>query len=123
MSPEEKFHCNKKKPNSIKNIFMKKKYTLIAFLFLKYSRKIPIRQLFRYSSWVIILLALILTGKGTHSLQEAGWLSVTGFLGFTNIDWLGVYPTVETLTSQIALLSLMLVLYHFSNTKNKFSFK
>jgi hypothetical protein len=34
MSPEEKFHCNKKKPNSIKNIFMKKKYTLIAFLFL-----------------------------------------------------------------------------------------
>jgi len=96
---------------------------LIAFLFLKYSRKIPIRQLFRYSSWVIILLALILTGKGTHSLQEAGWLSVTGFLGFTNIDWLGVYPTVETLTSQIALLSLMLVLYHFSNTKNKFSFK
>ena len=34
MSQEEKLHCSKKKPNSIKNIFMKKKYTLIAFLFL-----------------------------------------------------------------------------------------
>lgn len=92
---------------------------LFAFLFLKYSRKIPIRQLFRYSAWVIILLALILMGKGIHSLQEAGWLSITGFPFSITIDWLGIFPTIETIVAQLSLLILMSILYYLSNRKSQ----
>ena len=92
---------------------------LLAFLFLKYSKKIPVRQLFRYSSWVITLLAIILIGKGIHAIQEAGWLSVTGFPVSLKIDWLGIYPTTETLISQVVLLGFLLLLYYLSSHRNR----
>ena len=92
---------------------------LLAFLFLKYSKKIPVRQLFRYSSWVITLLAVILIGKGIHAIQEAGWLSVTGLPVSPKIDWLGVYPTLESLISQLVLLGILMMLYYLSNYRNK----
>ena len=92
---------------------------LLAFLFLKYSKKIPVRQLFRYSSWVITLLAVILIGKGIHAIQEAGWLSVTGFPVSFKIDWLGIYPTLESLISQLVLLGILMLLYYLSNYRNR----
>lgn len=92
---------------------------ILAFLFLKYSKKIPVRQLFRYSSWVITLLAVILMGKGTHAIQEAGWLSVTGIPFSLRMEWLGMYPTAETLVAQFTLFGFLLLLYYVSNYRNK----
>ncbi|WP_439490102.1 FTR1 family protein [Algoriphagus sp.] len=92
---------------------------LFAVLFVRYSKKIPVRQLFRYSAWVITLLALILIGKGVHSIQEAGWLSITGFPVSVSVDWLGIYPTIETVAAQIILFVIMLLLYYGSNRKTR----
>jgi len=92
---------------------------LLAFLFVKYSKRIPVRQLFRYSAWVITLLAVILIGKGIHAIQEAGWLSVTGFPVYLKIDWLGIFPTIETIAAQLSLLILMSMLYYLSNRKSQ----
>ncbi|SDR69300.1 high-affinity iron transporter [Gillisia sp. Hel1_33_143] len=92
---------------------------LIAFIFLKYSKKIPVRLLFRYSSWIITLLAVILIGKGVHAIQEAGWLSITGFPVTLKIDWLGIYPTLESLVSQLVLLGILMLLYYLSNYRNR----
>ena len=92
---------------------------LFAVIFVKYSKRIPVRQLFRYSSWVITLLAIILIGKGVHAVQEAGWVSVTSFPISLKIDWLGVYPTNETLMAQVVLLGFLLLLYYVSNHRNK----
>ena len=92
---------------------------LLAVIFVKYSKRIPVRQLFRYSSWVITLLAIILIGKGVHAVQEAGWVSVTSFPISLKIDWLGVYPTNETLMAQVVLLGFLLLLYYVSNHRNK----
>ena len=92
---------------------------LFAILFVKYAKKIPVRQLFRYSAWVITLLALILIGKGVHSIQEAGWLSITGFPVSVSVDWLGIYPTIETVAAQIILFVIMLLLYYGSNRKTR----
>lgn len=92
---------------------------LLAVIFVKYSKRIPVRQLFRYSSWVITLLAIILIGKGVHAVQEAGWVSVTSFPISLKIDWLGVYPTTETLIAQMALFTVLMVLYYLSNSRNR----
>lgn len=78
----------------------------IAYAFLKYSKMVPVRQLFRYSSWIIVLLAIILMGKGIHSLQESGWVSVTNIKMF-RAEWLGIYPSLQTLLGQIALVILI----------------
>jgi high-affinity iron transporter len=96
---------------------------LFAILFVRYSKKIPVRQLFRYSAWVITLLALILIGKGVHSIQEAGWLSITGFPASVSVDWLGIYPTIETVATQIILFVIMLLLYYGSNRKTRLNQK
>ncbi|WP_034258738.1 cytochrome c/FTR1 family iron permease [Aequorivita capsosiphonis] len=92
---------------------------VMVFLFLKYSKKIPVRQLFRYSSWIIVLLAIILIGKGFHSLQESGWISVTGFPSLFRIDWLGFYPTLETILAQIVLIIIILITYQVHNQRVK----
>ncbi|MDQ7917193.1 FTR1 family protein [Mesonia sp. MT50] len=88
---------------------------LMAHLFLKYSKRIPVRQLFQYSSWVIILLAIILMGKGVHSIQESGWISVTGIGTSFRIGWLGFYPTLETVLAQAALIGVVFITYFMHN--------
>lgn len=92
---------------------------LLAVFFLRFSRKIPVRQLFRYSSWMITLLAVILIGKGIHAIQESGVFSVTDFPLDLRIDWLGVYPTMETVLSQVLLLAVILGLWYLNNRKIK----
>ncbi|MDD3722547.1 MAG: FTR1 family protein [Lutibacter sp.] len=92
---------------------------LLGFLFLRYSKKIPVRQLFLYSSWGISLLAIILLGKGIHSIQESGWISITNFPIVVHVDWLGIYPTTETIVSQLILLGVVLALYYSNSRKWK----
>lgn len=92
---------------------------VMVYLFQKYSKRIPVRQLFRYSSWIIVLLAIILMGKGFHSLQESGWISVTGFTGLFRIDWLGFYPTLETILAQAALVLVIITTYQIHNLRTK----
>lgn len=92
---------------------------IIAYVFMKYSKMIPVRQLFRYSSWFIVLLAIILVGKGVHSIQESGWIAVTGLSSFFPIDWLGIYPTMETLMAQLALVVIVIITYYISNQRRK----
>ncbi len=94
---------------------------LLAVLFVKYSKKLPVSQLFRYSSWVTILLAVILLGKGIHSIQEAGWLSVSELPFFLKIDWLGIYPSLESLVSQLLLLCFLILLAYLNDYKERVS--
>lgn len=92
---------------------------LLSILFLKYAKRIPVRQLFLYSSWGISFLAIILLGKGIHSFQESGWLPVTKLPFSTSIDWLGIYPTCESMGAQSILTVLVLVLYFSGIKKTK----
>lgn len=48
---------------------------LITVLLLRYSAKLPIGKFFSMSSWLVAVLAVVLTGKGVAALQEAGWIA------------------------------------------------
>ncbi|MEO5788222.1 cytochrome c/FTR1 family iron permease [Gelidibacter sp.] len=89
----------------------------MVYLFQKYSKRIPVRQLFQYSSWIVVFLAIILMGKGFHSLQESGWISVTGIPSLFRIDWLGFYPTLETILAQAGLLIAIFITYKITNQR------
>jgi high-affinity iron transporter len=58
-------------------------------------------------------------GKGFHSLQESGWISVTGFTWLFRIDWLGFYPTMETILAQVNLIIVIFITYLIHNRKMK----
>ncbi|MBW7858366.1 MAG: FTR1 family protein [Leptonema sp. (in: Bacteria)] len=96
---------------------------VIAYFLLKTSKKVPIRQLFQYSTWFIVLLAIILMGKGIHSLQESGWASAHNFFMNLRFEWLGVYPTYEAILAQLGLIGVIVVAFFIKRTEKKLSSK
>lgn len=86
-----------------------------SFITLKYSKKIPVRELFKVSSFLTSILAFILAGKAVHSLQEAGILNATSMPWNLRFDTIGLFPTWQTITAQIATLILVFVLISFNS--------
>ncbi len=84
---------------------------LVAWLFLRFSMRLPIRQFFLFSSWLIAVLAVVLAGKGIAALQEAGWIGITPLSGLPRIDPVGFHPTAEGLVVQAATLAVLLIAF------------
>lgn len=88
---------------------------IIAVIVLRYSKKLPIPLLFKYSAVVISILAIVLAGKGVHALQEAGILSISMLPLNMRVNFLGIYPTWETFIGQVFTLGLVMVLWRAGN--------
>jgi high-affinity iron transporter len=58
---------------------------------------------------LLCVLAAVLAGKGMRALQEAGVIGITTCDG-PRVDWLGVFPTTETLVAQAAVLAAFAVI-------------
>ncbi len=88
---------------------------VISVLLLRYSKKIPITQLFKYSAMIISFLAVVLIGKGVHSIQEAGIISIS--LMPIDLRWslIGLYPTWESFLSQVFIVGLIFFLWNLGN--------
>ncbi len=76
---------------------------VIGWVLLRASTRLPIARFFSVSSLFIGVLAVVLAGKGAAALQEAGWLSLS-VVHFPRISALGLYPTLQTLGLQAAVL-------------------
>ena len=81
---------------------------VIAWLMLRYSRKLPFGRFFAISAALVAVLAVVLAGKGVAALQEAGWLPMSLVNG-PRIDLLGIHPTLESLGIQLAVLAVLAV--------------
>ena len=88
---------------------------VISVLLLRFSKKIPITQLFKYSALIISFLAVVLIGKGVHSLQEAGIISITIFPVDLRWSLIGLYPTWESILSQVFIVALIVFLWNLGN--------
>lgn len=92
---------------------------LVSFIFVvflaaalvKFSVKIPVRQLFGISSLVLVSLSLILIGKAVHSFQETGLLSMTELPFRLRSDLVGLYPTYESVVPQILVLGISVAIW------------
>jgi high-affinity iron transporter len=69
----------------------------------RFGLRLPLKQFFAISAAVMFVLAFVFAGKGIAALQEAGKIWITP-VAFPRIDLLGIYPTLETLGAQLALL-------------------
>lgn len=76
---------------------------LVAWALLRLGMRLPIGKFFAWSSALIAVLAVVLAGKGVAALQEAGWIGL-GAVAAPRVDWLGVFPTWQTLLAQLLVL-------------------
>jgi len=86
-----------------------------SFVALKYSKKIPVRELFKVSSVLTSFLAFILAGKAVHSLQEAGILGSTSMPLNLRFDTIGLFPTYQTILAQALTLILVFALIKYNS--------
>jgi len=88
---------------------------ILAWAMLRYSRKLPITQFFRYSALLMAILAVVLAGKGVGALQEAGMIPATLVEGLPRFDELGFYPSVETVAAQLTALLMLVIGFRASH--------
>jgi high-affinity iron transporter len=65
---------------------------------------IPIGKFFSVTSVLLYALAVIFTGQGIASLQEAGMVGASFVSGVPTVPMIGLYPTFQTLGAQAILL-------------------
>ncbi len=88
----------------------------VAYWLLRVSKRLPIGQFFSISSILIAVLAVVLVGKGMAALQEAGWVA-QGLITAPRIDWLGVYPSWQSLLAQL-IVAVIAVVGFVVNTRS-----
>jgi high-affinity iron transporter len=79
---------------------------IIFTLFYRYGVRIPLRPFFGVTSVLLYYMAFVFIGKGVKELQEGNAVSATFIPHFPTVDWLGMFPTWETLIAQLVLLIL-----------------
>jgi high-affinity iron transporter len=90
----------------------------VAYWMLRVSKRLPIGQFFSISSILIAVLAVVLVGKGIASLQEAGWVA-QGLITAPRIDWLGVYPSWQSLLAQLAVAVIATVGFYANKRSSR----
>ena len=82
--------------------------SLIAWILMRTSKRLPIGTFFSASSALIAVLAVVLTGKGVAALQEAGWIGVN-VAPIPHIELFGIYSTWQTVAAQLLIIALLAV--------------
>ncbi|GBE46837.1 ferrous iron permease EfeU precursor [bacterium BMS3Bbin11] len=83
---------------------------VVAWIILRYSTRLPLRQFFAVTSIFMFLMAIVFAGKGIAALQEAGKLALDP-VSFPTIDLLGIYPNIQGLLVQLALLTIAILMW------------
>lgn len=91
----------------------------IGWMMMRYSRSLPIGQFFRYSAWLIAVLAVVLAGKAVSALQEAGYLPVSWFESGVRVELLGIYPTLQGVAAQVGIALLLAIGFFLSGRKSQ----
>jgi high-affinity iron transporter len=82
---------------------------VLAWVILRYSTRLPLRQFFGVTGIFMFVLAVVFAGKGVAALQEAGKLPVNP-IEFPRVELLGIYPNLQSLAFQLALIALAVFL-------------
>lgn len=91
---------------------------LLAWVILRYSTRLPLRQFFTFTSVFMFVLAVVFAGKGVAALQEAGKFPVDP-VNFPRIDILGIYPSFEGLLLQALLIvTAIVIIFSFGRTRS-----
>jgi high-affinity iron transporter len=68
------------------------------------SFRLPIGLFFTLTAGLLYYLAISFAGSGMLELQAANWVGITPLEWVPRLPWLGLYPSLETVLVQLALL-------------------
>jgi len=68
------------------------------------SFRLPIGLFFTLTAGLLYYLAVSFAGSGVLELQAANWVGITPLEWVPRVPWLGLYPSLETVLAQLALL-------------------
>ena len=80
---------------------------VIFTLFYRFGVKIPLRPFFSVTSVLLYYMAFVFMGKGIKELQEGNLIPLSAIRGMPGVEWLGLYPSWQGVTAQLALLLLL----------------
>lgn len=84
----------------------------LIYIVFKLTVRIPLKYFFSFTSMFLYVLCFILAGKGIHELQQAGVIDITRTQNFPTVEFLGIYPTMETLVPQgIIFIAVLFALF------------
>jgi high-affinity iron transporter len=81
---------------------------ILAWLIARFSVRLPLGLFFAASSVLLAVMAVVFAGQGIAALQEAGKLAASR-VDFPSIPLLGIYPNVQGLALQLALVTIIVV--------------
>lgn len=83
---------------------------ILYFLLKAGAIRIPVKQFFYLTSYIIFYMVFVFTGKGIGELIEGKLITPTFLpIKFDAILWLGVYPYYETLIPQLIVLTMLIL--------------
>lgn len=88
----------------------------LSWLIFKFSVRLPLKLFFRINAVLLYALAIVFSGKGIAALQEAGKLPVST-ISFPEIKALGIFPNLQSLTIQLLLILIAVMLFLYSRNK------
>jgi high-affinity iron transporter len=78
---------------------------VIGVAIFRYGMRLPLGPFFAASAILMAILAVVFAGQGIAALQEAGTIDADA-IAFPRIEWLGIYPTLQTLAAQALALAI-----------------
>lgn len=82
---------------------------VLACVFVAVNRfgvRLPLKPFFAVTSGFLYFMAFIFAGTAVAELQEGGLIPITSIPGMFRMPTLGIYPTVQSVVVQVALVSL-----------------
>lgn len=92
---------------------------IIGVVMMKASGKLPISKVFLVLSWLIYVLGFKMLGVSVHALQITDIFSNHIIDHIPTIEWLGIYPSLEVIGSQIAYIIVVALSIFYEKSKNK----
>lgn len=92
---------------------------ILALILTKTTKLIPIHLLFKLLTILIYLLAFKMLGVSIHALQLTSVLPNHVIINVPTIDWLGIYPSLEGVLSQLFYGLILVLMYCFHYVKEK----
>ena len=91
---------------------------VIGFIIIRYSVKLPITAFFKVATIIIYALSFKILGVSVHSLQVSQVLPTHRVYQIPFIEWIGLYPTLETTLPQSSFVIVILLTSVWIKKKN-----
>lgn len=87
---------------------------VLAWLFIKFSDRLPIHRVFQVLGWLIYGLAFKMLGVSIHTLQLTNTISSHHIPWLPSLDWAGFYPSVEVVLPQLLFVTVIGLVWFWS---------